>query len=90
MSKTKAETVFEKLALSTRTVALAAERSEGLLKTLTGSKYKPKSFEEARFLKDRWFRKLKQRDALTEAANKKYLELEIKGKTKNFLKVRLP
>lgn len=87
---TKAEHVFEKLALSTRTIEEAADKAKKLMNKLTGSGYKPKSFAENRKIRDLWSRKFNQRAFLESMANKNYLRAETEGKTKNFLRMRLP
>lgn len=66
----KAEAVFEKIALSPKLLHRAGEKARKVAKSLTGSNYKPKSFEEFRVIQDRWSRKMVQRDFLENAASK--------------------
>ena len=58
----KAEIVFEKLALSNTLILETAKKSRKFVKSITGSDYRPKSFEEFRKIQDHWSRKINQRD----------------------------
>ena len=86
----KAEQVFNKLALSARTIEEAADSAKKLMNKLTGSRYKPKSFAENRKIRNLWSRKFDQRAFLESVANKNYLRAETEGKTNNFIRMRMP
>lgn len=66
----KAEIVFNKIALSSELIFIAAKKSRKLVKSLTDTHYKPKSFEEFRKIQDIWSRKMDQRNFLEEATSK--------------------
>lgn len=87
---TKAETVFEKLAISSRAVYSAEEGSKKLVDRITGSRKKYNSFEEKHQMFKTLMRKLRQKDFFEEAAKNLLRKQENSGIIKNFLKVRIP
>ena len=66
----KAKVVFEKIALSNKLIFAAAKKSKKLVKSLTGGRYKPKSFEEFGKIQAHWHKKMSQRDFFNSVVSK--------------------